>query len=250
MTFQQLTHPEDLENDLTLLGEVISGIRHSYQMEKRYLRKDGEVIWALLSVATVRDAGGEVRYFISQIQDVTERKHMLDKLRDQANLDYLTGLYNRRYFIERGTSELARAKRYAKPLSLLMIDIDEFKQINDTRGHRTGDFVLRHLSQLLGVTLRSIDLCGRLGGEEFAVLLPETEVKGAMEIAERLRTTIAAALVMPEEGPSIRYTVSIGVTTLGQQDCNIDTLLSLADHGLYLAKRSGRNRVCVAGSVA
>ena len=245
LTFQQLTHPDDLEKDLSLLGDVVAGTRQSYQMEKRYLRKGGEVIWALLSVATVRDAGGEVRYFISQIQDISERKRMLDKLRDQANLDYLTGLYNRRYFIERGTQELARATRYDKPLSLLMLDIDEFKQINDTRGHRTGDLVLRHLSRMLGDTLRNVDFCGRLGGEEFAVLLPETDAAAATEIAERLRASIAGATVIPEDGPPIRYTVSIGVTTLDHEDSNIDTLLGLADQGLYQAKRSGRNRVCV-----
>ena len=248
MSFQQLTHPDDLEKDLALLQETIEGKRQSYQMEKRYFRKGGQLIWALLSVATVRDANGKVRYFISQIQDVTERQRMLNKLRDQANLDYLTGLYNRRYFIERGTQELSRAARYTKPLSMLMLDIDEFKQINDTRGHRTGDLVLRHLSRILGETLRAIDLCGRLGGEEFAVLLPETDTAAAFETAERLRATIAASAVVPEDGPPVRYTVSIGVTTLNVADSNIDTLLGLADQGLYQAKRTGRNRVCVGGT--
>lgn len=248
MGFQQLTHPDDLEKDLALLQDTIDGKRQSYQMEKRYFRKGGQLIWALLSVATVRDANGKVRYFISQIQDVTERQRMLNKLRDQANLDYLTGLYNRRYFIERGTQELSRAARYAKPLSMLMLDIDVFKQINDTRGHRTGDLVLRHLSRTLGETLRTIDLCGRLGGEEFAVLLPETDAAAAFETAERLRAAIAASAVVPEDGPPVRYTVSIGVTTLNTPDSNIDTLLGLADQGLYQAKRTGRNRVCVGGA--
>lgn len=245
MRFQQLTHPDDLEKDLALLGEVVAGGRQSYQMEKRYIRKGGEVIWALLSVATVRDHDGGLRYFISQILDISERRRMVEKLRDQANLDYLTGLYNRRYFIERGTQELTRAARHSKPLSLMMMDIDEFKKINDTRGHRTGDLVLRHLSRVLGETLRSIDFCGRLGGEEFAVLLPETDAQAAGEIAERLRAAIAGSAVVPEDGPPIRYTVSIGVTTLAR-DSNIDTLLGQADQALYKAKRSGRNRVCAA----
>lgn len=246
MRFQQVTHPDDLEKDLSLLNEVMSGARHNYQMEKRYFRKGGEIIWILLSVATVRGNDGEIRYFIAQIQDISERRRMMEKLKDQANLDYLTGLYNRRHFIERGTQELARAMRYAKPLSLLMLDIDEFKQINDTRGHRTGDLVLRHLSRLLGETLRSADFCGRLGGEEFAVLLPETGSAAATEIAERLRAGIAASAVVPEEGPPVRYTVSIGVTTLSEGDSNIDTLLGQADQRLYQAKRGGRNRICVA----
>jgi diguanylate cyclase (GGDEF)-like protein/PAS domain S-box-containing protein len=249
MSFQQLTHPDDLEKDMSLLGEVVDGTRQNYQMEKRYLHKNGTVIWALLSVATVRDAEGKVCYFISQIQDISERRRMLDALRDQANLDYLTGLYNRRYFIERGTQELARATRYSKPLSLLMLDVDEFKQINDTRGHRAGDLTLRHLSRMLNETLRNIDLCGRLGGEEFAVLLPETDAPAAMETAERLRAAIANAAVVPEDGPPIRYTVSIGVTAVGPEDSNIDTLLAQADYGLYAAKRSGRNRVCIGGAM-
>lgn len=247
-TFQDLTHPDDLEADLGLLAEVIAGKRASYQMEKRYFRKNGDVIWVLLSVATVRDAAGEVRYFISQIQDVSERRQMLERLREQANLDYLTGLHSRRYFIERGAQELARAIRHDKPLSLLMIDIDEFKQINDTRGHRSGDQVLRHLGRMLGESLRSIDLCGRLGGEEFAVLLPETEANSAVEIAERLRASVAAASVVPEDGPAMRYTISIGVTTLAHKEVNIDTLLGLADQALYQAKGSGRNRVCSVAS--
>ena len=244
MNFQQLTHPDDLEKDLSLLREVVTGTRQTYQIEKRYLCKNGDVIWALLNVATVRDVIGEVCYFISQIQDVSERRRMLEKLRDQANLDYLTGLYNRRYFIERGTQELARAARNGKPMSLLMLDIDEFKQINDARGHRTGDLVLRHISRLLGEALRSPDICGRVGGEEFAVLLPETDAAAALEIAERLRSSIAANAAVPEEGPPVRYTISVGVTTLGLGDSNIDTLLGQADKGLYQAKRTGRNRVC------
>jgi len=146
---------------------------------------------------------------------------------------------------QRGGQELARAKRHDKPLSLLMLDIDEFKKINDTRGHRTGDLALRHLSRVLVESLRTIDLCGRLGGEEFAVLLPETDAAAAFDTAERLRSTIAASAVVPEDGPPVRYTVSIGVTSLSLEESNIDTLLGLADKGLYQAKRTGRNRVCV-----
>jgi diguanylate cyclase (GGDEF)-like protein len=130
-----------------------------------------------------------------------------------------------------------------------MLDVDEFKQINDTRGHRAGDLTLRHLSRMLNETLRNIDLCGRLGGEEFAVLLPETDAPAAMETAERLRAAIANAAVVPEDGPPIRYTVSIGVTAVGPEDSNIDTLLAQADYGLYAAKRSGRNRVCIGGAM-
>jgi diguanylate cyclase (GGDEF)-like protein/PAS domain S-box-containing protein len=244
MTFQQLTHADDLDKDLTLLSEVVAGKRQSYQMEKRYIRKGNDVLWALLSVATVRDHAGEIRYFISQIQDISEQKRMVEKLRDQANLDYLTGLYNRRYFIERGEQELARAARYDKPLSLLMLDIDEFKLVNDTHGHRSGDLVLRHLSRILGNTLRTVDFCARLGGEEFAVMLPETSLAIAVEIGERLRITIASTPVESDVGSPVRYTVSIGVATMTQADGSMDMLLNQADQWLYQAKRSGRNRVC------
>jgi len=244
-TFQDITHPDDLETDLALMRELLAGTRASYQMEKRYLHKDGHVIWILLSGSAVRDASGKVLYFIAQILDITERKALLEKLELQATKDYLTGLSNRRHFIERGEAELAHVQRYGHALSLFMLDIDYFKNINDTYGHKAGDIVLQQLSRILRDTLRSVDIIGRMGGEEFAVLLPETDLQQALEVAERLREIVAAADVVREAGLPLHFTVSIGVVTLKQKDVNLDMLLNQADRALYEAKASGRNKVCV-----
>jgi len=245
-TFQDITHPDDLESDLALLNELLSGTRQSYQMEKRYVKKDGRVIWILLSGSAVRDSAGKVLYFVGQIQDINERKILLDRLERQAQQDYLTGLCNRRFFLEQGELELARAQRYGNELSLFMLDIDHFKAINDTYGHATGDIVLQTLSHILREILRSIDIIGRWGGEEFVILLPETDAQEAAEIAERLREAIDHAKVTLATGLPLHFTASIGIATLKEKDTNIDILLNYADEALYQAKNTGRNKVCIA----
>lgn len=161
----------------------------------------------------------------------------------QAHTDVLTGLANRRHFFEVAEAELERSRRYETPLSLLMLDIDRFKEVNDAHGHRAGDRVLQQLARTCLEVLRSVDVVGRVGGEEFAILLPETSLEGAVEVAERLREAVALAEVAREEGVPLRITVSIGVAMLAGT-VNLDTLLSQADAALYDAKRTGRNRVC------
>jgi diguanylate cyclase (GGDEF)-like protein len=167
----------------------------------------------------------------------------MGRLQQQAQTDYLTSLANRRHFMEQGQIELERAKRYNKPLSVFMIDIDYFKKINDTYGHKFGDFVLQTLAAKLRETLRLIDVIGRIGGEEFAVLLPETGLREAAEVAERLRDSVARTNVPREEGMPINFTVSIGVATMQDKESSLDGLLSQADAAMYAAKQSGRNKV-------
>lgn len=133
--------------------------------------------------------------------------------------------------------------RYNKEMALLMLDIDHFKQVNDTYGHKAGDRVLQKLSEICKTTLRNVDMIGRMGGEEFAVLLPETNDLQAMEAAERLRAALAAAQVPLENGQQLHFTDSFGVASLKQKDLDIDALLNLADHALYAAKNKGRNTV-------
>ena len=147
--------------------------------------------------------------------------------------------------MEQAEHELKRAKRYGHALSLFMIDIDFFKKINDRYGHKIGDGVIMKLTTICQEALRSVDILGRLGGEEFAVLLPETARPEAVEIAERLRMSVETEKVSLDEGLPIRFTVSIGVASFVSGDENIDELLSSADQALYEAKNSGRNKVCV-----
>ena len=168
------------------------------------------------------------------------------ELAELAHHDPLTGLANRREFMERAEAAWAAARRYRRPLSVLMIDIDYFKEVNDRHGHAAGDDVLRYLAALLPLQARSGDLCGRLGGEEFAVLLAETDGEGAAAMAERLRAAVAAAAIPTEHARApLQVTISVGAAS-GAACASFAELLREADHALYEAKREGRNCVRVA----
>ncbi len=163
----------------------------------------------------------------------------------RANFDYLTGLANRRYFMEHAELALLRHARNARPMSLAMLDLDYFKNINDKYGHSVGDFVLQSFGKLCKQTLREIDILGRMGGEEFAFLLPETTELQAFNTFERLRKIIENSPVLLENAPPLKFTVSIGMACLVDKKGNISSLLNRADNALYQAKQSGRNRLCV-----
>lgn len=164
-----------------------------------------------------------------------------------ATTDALTGIANRRHLFERGEQEATSAIRYAKPLAVLMIDVDLFKRINDRWGHPSGDRVIRNVANVLRGVLRAADAYGRLGGEEFTAVLPETDTQGAIALAERLRLAVEASEVAhTDDGQVIRHTVSIGVATLAAGDATFEDILRRADLALYRAKESGRNQV-VAG---
>lgn len=159
-----------------------------------------------------------------------------------ATHDALTGAQTRRSTLAACSEELARWNRYGKPFSLLMLDIDHFKRINDGHGHLTGDRVLSHFVRLMQSQLRSADRLGRYGGEDFIVLLPETDAEGASALAERMRAALDAS---PASSDMPHCTVSIGVTTIQPGDTTVDELISQADAALYAAKAKGRNRVHV-----
>ena len=163
-------------------------------------------------------------------------------LRQMASTDALTGLSNRRSFLESGQHEFEVFRRYLNPLSLLLLDVDHFKQVNDTYGHAGGDQVLVQLAKVCRESLRSADLCGRFGGEEFIFLLPNTQAGTAFDVAERLRRALSEQTVISEAGV-IRFTVSIGVATAKPEDESIEDLIRLADANMYVAKQTGRNRV-------
>jgi diguanylate cyclase (GGDEF)-like protein len=167
------------------------------------------------------------------------------ELRRIAGKDQLTGALTRRGFIERVTQEIDRYHRYARPVSLAMIDIDHFKAINDTHGHATGDMVLREVSRLLRMEARPNDLLGRLGGEEFALLMPETDARSGYVAAERFRECIAAAGIEAAPGLQIRVTASFGVAELVPAFTDPESWFAATDVLLYAAKRRGRNR-CIA----
>jgi diguanylate cyclase (GGDEF)-like protein/PAS domain S-box-containing protein len=172
-----------------------------------------------------------------------ESRLAYEELEHRAYFDYLTGLANRRNFLERAESELASAKRFKREMSIMMLDIDHFKRVNDSYGHHVGDVALKKLAEICLLTLRNVDLVGRIGGEEFAILMRETGPEQALEIAERLRAAVASTPIILEKGEQLQLTVSLGVTALGDKNTNIDLLLNQADQALYRSKNEGRNRV-------
>lgn len=219
-----------------------NGAIRDFEVELR--PADGRTLWALLSISTV-SYGAEAVLLIG-INDITGRRKLEDDLRLRATIDGLTGIANRTHFMDTGDLEVHRARRYSRPLSLVLIDLDHFKQVNDSHGHGAGDRVIREAVRACLGALRSIDRMGRLGGEEFAALLPETGAEGAIVVAERLRSAIEAVRIDLDGGATIAPTASLGVATLSEADpTRIDGLIARADRALYRAKRSGRNRVAV-----
>ncbi len=180
------------------------------------------------------------------LRDATERKKAEERLRYLATTDELTQINNRRHFMEQTETEFKRHKRYRSRLSLILFDIDHFKQINDTYGHDVGDMVLKKLAETTLGILREQDIFGRFGGEEFTIALPQTTIEGAHQLAERLRQLIECTPFSISSERHINVTISLGVTTFAPHDNNLDTLIKRADIALYQAKASGRNIVKLA----
>jgi len=192
-----------------------------------------------------RDELGMVATAFNRMALRLERSHR--SLRRLSTRDYLTNLYNAREFYRRLDAELGRAKRYEEPLALLLLDADHFKLINDSYGHQSGDKVLRELAKVLRAQVREVDVPARVGGEEFAVILPRTGGEAALGMAERIRREVAANQVMLDEEPGtpVTMTVSIGLATYPHSASDAQGLFHVADVALYHAKQSGRNRVSI-----
>jgi diguanylate cyclase (GGDEF)-like protein/PAS domain S-box-containing protein len=173
-----------------------------------------------------------------------ENRNTRLELEHRAYFDYLTDLPNRRYFIEQAELELSRYHRYGGELSLIMFDIDHFKQINDKYGHSIGDLVLQNLAKISRLILRDVDLIGRIGGEEFAIILPQTNISEALNVAKRLQTAILNEKIIVNEEISFNFAASFGITS-ACKCTNIDDLLIQVDLALYKAKNSGRNQICI-----
>ena len=214
--------------------------------ELRLQRANGEPLWLLASVA-LTELSGEAALILA-FEDITRTKEREAELYNQATTDALTGVTNRRHFLALTQGEMQRAARNKQPWALLMVDLDHFKQVNDSFGHLCGDRVLKEVAAMLQRHLRSIDLLGRLGGEEFAIFLPNTDAAAAQEVAERVRQAVQEGNVSAECAMGLVITISVGLFLHECSDTlpDLSACLARADAALYAAKAAGRNRVALA----
>lgn len=195
-----------------------------------------------VTMGPLRDENNQIQYLYIMIQDVTEIAAYEQKLLEMNTKDPLTGVFNRRFMFCRLKDEIERFKRYRRPFSVIIQDIDFFKNINDTHGHICGDFILRKFAQLNMERLRSIDLYARYGGEEFCCILPESDLLSAHKLAENLRRIIEE-YVFVFEGVELRISMSQGIAEVTPDIDTAENLLNRADERLYQAKKNGRNMI-------
>ncbi len=192
------------------------------------------------ATATPLEAGMDEPSYCLVIRDISDKREASEKHRIATSCDHLTGISNRRAFFEAAELELERVRRSPREMSLIFFDADNFKKINDSHGHPVGDIILRHLAETLTATFRQVDIVARIGGEEFAVILPSTGIDAARVVAERLRRQVASQPV-EVDGVPISYTVSGGIASLDASVNGLDALMKRADQALYAAKAHGRN---------
>ncbi len=240
-----LFYPRDAMPGQRVLDRLHEADHSGWSLDEGWLRRaDGSGFWGSCLIAPLladEEAPPEVRAYSLIVRDISDRREANESLRNVTSCDHLTGLVNRRAFFEAAELEVQRWQRQPRPLSIVMVDADHFKNVNDCHGHAAGDAVLRHLAAGLSATFRAMDVVARIGGEEFVVLLPDTALEGACAVASRLCQRIAEHAV-EVDGKSIRYTVSAGVATMDSTVAGVADLLKRADTAMYAAKAQGRNR--------
>jgi diguanylate cyclase (GGDEF)-like protein/PAS domain S-box-containing protein len=234
MGFADITHPDDLPKDISALQEMVEGVRDRFQTEKRYYHADGHVIWVSLSTTIVRDGEGRPTYMLSQMQDISERKEVEARLTHRASHDELTGLPNRGVLEERMMLAVNRQRRERKPISVLYLDLDGFKSVNDTYGHDAGDYMLVAVAKRLTALVRPTDVVSRLGGDEFAILCETMNEHGATQLAKRIVEVVPKPIEV--EGESLTVTPSVGIALSRDPTIRPAELLADADMAMYFAK--------------
>ena len=248
MRLNDLTDVEDAEANSEWLGQLVSGELRTHRLERQFFRADGHSLWVLLSVSLVRDTDGEPLYFIYQMQDISDRRRYEGELQYLADHDALTGLLNRRRFGCEVDRQAAHLRRYGGDAAVVMLDLDNFKDVNDSLGHQVGDDVLRTVASALQERVRETDVLARLGGDEFGLLLPETPEAEARLVAAALVRTVREQTVKVQER-EVGLTASAGVALLdgAPKGPEGDHLIE-ADLALYEAKDAGRDRLAVYAS--
>lgn len=236
-----IAHPDDMAEQVDLIQRALAGEFDSYSLEKRFTRKSGETVWLVLGVSLVRDESGRVLYVIAQTTNISDRKQVEADLRDEASRDPLTELANRRLIERAITLEIERAKRLGDRSALLMMDLDDFKAINDEHGHEVGDRALKFFADELARQVRSSDLAARLGGDEFVVLMTDVEPERAQAIAEELIYHFEK-VVFSFRGLGLSCAISAGWSTIDADTESPAQALAAADHSMYEVKRARKSR--------
>jgi diguanylate cyclase (GGDEF)-like protein/PAS domain S-box-containing protein len=240
-TLEAITHPDDVDLHTQPKRQLVEGRIPSYEVELRYRHARGHYVWVLATVSLVRDERDQPNYVILQFQDISDRRELAERLAYQVDHDFLTGLSNRRRFELELAREAQRASRYGTGGALLLIDLDNFKNVNDALGHKAGDELLKTVARHLRRRMRETDVLARVGGDEFAVVLPQTRAEEALIVAEGIVETLRRLEMASER--SIRITASVGVALIDGLDAV--SLLARADAAMYQAKAAGRDRFAV-----
>lgn len=247
------SHAEVLGRPVRLLNEDWPEIiqRYGFGLDSRFEfvfkanKKDDKSFRCFdISISTLYGYNNNLVGWLILVNDISERKRLEEELRRTASIDELTGISNRKAYMELSEQAFQQACRYQRELTIMMVDIDYFKKMNDNYGHQTGDRTLQFLARACSALVRESDIVGRIGGDEFAITLPETELDGALQLGERIRYTIESSPVFDEQGNPVHFTISLGVDTLQVGDESLDEILGRVDRALYQAKNKGRNRIC------
>lgn len=241
LSWQLVTHPEDLDPNSTPVKRLLAGEVGEFKVEKRYIRKDGKILWGVLQVTLVRDGKGDPEYFISAMQDITERKQAEQMISFMAYHDKLTGLPNRALLFDRLSQAMSQAKRDGKNVALLFADLDGFKAINDRFGHEAGDCVLKMAAQRFLACVRAVDTVSRFGGDEFAIVLGGLDdPQQANGIAEKIVQAFEQGLTLPD-GQVCHVGASVGISIYPEHGNAMDNLMTAADQAMYESKHRGGN---------
>ncbi len=249
---RELTHPDDRHPDERAAAAMRGGEIRVYDVEKRYMHAAGHTVWVAVHTTLIRDEHGEPAYFLAQIEDITDRRRYEAELQHMADHDPLTGLLNRRAYERRLEEHLARGERYGHEGAVLVLDLDDFKEVNDTLGHSAGDELIVRVAGALATRLRESDTLARLGGDEFAILTPTGDRAEAEQLAASLLAVVRRERAARGPGGRERpITASIGVAPLEDaQDLSAEEALIDADLAMYDAKEAGRDRSETYGSAS
>jgi diguanylate cyclase (GGDEF)-like protein/PAS domain S-box-containing protein len=240
-----VTHPDDVVAAAGGRADLVAGRITTFRTEKRYLHKAGHHVWLAVHATLVRDADGNPSHILGQIQDVTDRRRFEDRLQHLADHDPLTGLLNRRRFEQELERHVTHTARYGPEGALLVLDLDDFKAVNDTLGHHAGDELIVAVAGLLTQQLRDSDVIARLGGDEFAILLPTGTAAEAEAVAAKLVRAVRDEVTVLGASRARRITTSVGVAAFADGDTTGDAVLVSADLAMYEAKEAGRDRHAV-----